>query len=280
MKKMIIFCFFCFVSILSFSQITNIKTGDSSVVVKKVYAGLLGTTIFPLDNPIGVTHGIDLRVGAEATYKMNNYFSVSGFSALGLSDLSLNQIHSLKVSFRASDKFKISVGKIPTPSAIYHRPSPISGGGHFEPWVLAQIPGCQTGTTLELGDSTSVKMGVFTDHSGKPMYQIGFSLRQIITFSAWLENNHYGKVFTVKNKKGSFSTTFVVTDEIMANLLLFPVFRLNFYSDLGFSIIDKKLIRGEWGILKIFPGELLSGIIGFGYSQEIRGVKGYLFIHL
>ena len=96
MKKMIIFCFFCFVSILSFSQITNIKTGDSSVVVKKVYAGLLGTTIFPLDNPIGVTHGIDLRVGAEATYKMNNYFSVSGFGALGLSDLSLNQIHSLK----------------------------------------------------------------------------------------------------------------------------------------------------------------------------------------
>jgi len=48
---------------------------------------------------------------------------------------------------------------------------------------------------------------------------------------------------------------------------------------MGYDFPMKKLVRGEWGLLKSFESKWIKGLFGLGYQHESRSVCGYLFVH-
>jgi hypothetical protein len=71
--------------------------------------------------------------------------------------------------------------------------------------------------------------------------------------------------------KGTFGT--------LTNILIPKTEGLDLYSDVGFDA-KWKLVRGEWGILKLFSIKKVKGLFGAGYCLDSKSVNGYLQINL
>ena len=67
----------------------------------------------------------------------------------------------------------------------------------------------------------------------------------------------------------------------MFNVLGIPrVHGFSLYSDMGFDPLSQKMLRGEWGFMQGASKGPLKLLIAFGYAEEIRCFKGYIFVHL
>ena len=81
--------------------------------------------------------------------------------------------------------------------------------------------------------------------------------------------------------KGGYSIRAIATDSLYGLLTSIPLsakHKLGTYLDAGMN--REEIVRAELGFLKFFEEKPFSGLIGIGYSYEIRAIKCYLFFHL
>ncbi len=268
----------------SFAQIKDIPV-TKTVMVDKLYAGMLSGVNFSVDS-LHADAFAGVRLGSSVSWKPSKYISVS---AMGMYQLETNNASWTKelfwVTVNPLENLTFSFGQMGT-LVTEQRPYPVSAGGQFETFTEAQIPGaalCAKVNWLAIKDKLSVGAGI-AERNGKPEYQISISWPKKLTVSAFYDewNKKFGTV--VNAEFWRISEIFVWRqDNVISNLFQLHLGSdrsWNLYSDTGYDLAKKKLVRGEWGILKEFSGGYIKGLIGPGYCYEDRSIHCYLFIHL
>lgn len=285
MKTKLFICI-AIVSLLSitttFGQITNIKVSDQ-VTIDKVYAGSLSAVNFSTDS-LNATGSTGIRFGIMATYKPTNWISFGSYAMMQIDNgknpwslqqfwASIKPIKNLGIDFG-------SMGSLPTEL----RPHPVSAGGQFETWAQSQIPGGGLGAKVKYQISKDFQFGggivmrnKLAEYSSKVTYKN-------VQITSWY--SEYNKKFgaaTVINS-GRISTTFAwKQDQTLADMLVIELSKkesISLYSDMGYNLTNKNLIRGEIGIFKGFDSKWVDGLISASYDVKAHSVNGYLFVHL
>ena len=270
-----------FVSGEVFAQVTDIPITDQ-ITLNKVYAGTLSWSTVSIDS-LNATNTAGIRFGAQATWRPSQYFAMCSMAAYegqsGNTSWSMNQFAFI---INPTKRLTITSGNVCT-LVTEQRPSPITGAGQFETWTQSRIPGMAlvAKASYELADKTFVGFAV-ARRNNKPEYQANFSLRKF-TVSAYYDewNKKYASVLTFK--AGRLNEIIVwKQDELIANTTTFDLGKGKdycLYSDIGYDLANKKLLRGEWGVLKTFSTPYFEGLIGPGYCYEDRSLHFYLYAH-
>ena len=282
MKSLFInFVAFIFSLTLTFGQINNFHTGDSSLIVNGLYAGMLSENYFSQDS-LDINSVASFRVGASVTYKLTAWASVTGSQVY---ETDMNGQGSgisrfwVKTSYKS---FDFETGLLVSPATM-SRPNPI-GTGHFETWTEARIPGGGLGAKIKYNfRGNYVNAGVM-QRDGLPEYHVRFSSPSFKISAYYPEaTKKFGA--SVKAEIGDISlVSSFSAGEFLATFIAVPVdseIGIDVYGDFGYSLAgDQKVLRGEAGILKSFSGDLLKGLLGLGYCYEKKAIAGYLYIHI
>ncbi len=267
----------------SYAQLENIKmTSDSSLVVEKVYGGMLGISKFSTDS-IHVSNYGNVRFGAAIHWNITKWLMLNACSMYQLeTDQSwgLNQFF-LKIA--PCKRWSLQIGQMATLSS-QQRPHPVSAGGQFETWTESQIPGSGLGakTTYAPNDNLSFGLGVVARRQ-YPEYHANISYKKL-TVSGYYGVQDEKTGMALSYKGTNVWTTFVwKQDKVVANMFGCKISKKHnilVYTDMGYNLETKKWVRGEWGIYKVFTSKHFSVLPCLGYNYENRAIKGYLFIHL
>jgi len=226
---------------------------------------------------------ITLRTGGTVQWDANRYVTLYGLAAAEIDQTAtITPFSLLFIRITPYKKITITIGKIAT-TMTELRPLPTTGAGQFEPWTRAQIPGSALGAKIRYSFNQSfslVASGAWrtTDAS----IELGFQAPYTQIAGYYLSQSHlFGAA--VNFDYSYISTTIVYNqNKTMGDLIIFEIPKTKgwkLYSDIGFNT-SWKLIRGEWGTLKDFKVWKIQSLLGAGYSQETRSVKGYIFIHI
>lgn len=262
-------------------QITNIlASNDSSFALDRVYAGMLGVNDFSVDS-IGYRGFAKLRLGASAKLRVSKVVTVESFIAEDITSAGSSVgASAFFVRLEPTKSFSLTIGKGPQASTFLHRAHPVSSGGQFETFTHNAIPGAapDVRANLQLGKASLVgSVGV---PDSLPEYHLGVSFTGLVVSSWYSGNHHWGGAVTYKSKRTK--TIFVARNDLLASTFTLNVNkRYILYTDMGVSTDRWKLIRGEFGILRTFDtGSFAKGLLGLGYSDELRSVRGYLYVTL
>lgn len=282
MKKLFAIIVLLSISLVSFSQITNIKVSED-VTIDRVYAGSLSGTMFHTDS-LYATGFTGVRLGTMATYKPAKWVSFSSWAMVqvdgGSQPWSLQQFY---MTVNPTQKLSIVVGSmasIPTEQ----RPHPVSSSGQFETWSEASIPGGGLGIKAKYQFTSDFQLaGGVVIRKGLPEYS-GRIIYKKVQLSAWHSvcDTTTGVAATV-DFSGVYSTFVYKADQTIANVLVVKISKkhdLSFYSDMGYDFQKKELVRGEIGVMKGFDSKWVDGLFGLGYQHESKAFAGYLFVHL
>lgn len=262
-------------------QITNISlSSDSSFVLDRVYAGVLGANDFSIDS-VYRTGFVGFRVGASAKLRVTKAVSLVSFIAEDVTNAG-NSIGGTGffVKLAPSPNFYIAVGQGPQVSTFLHRAHPASAGGQFETFTHRSIPGAAPGLRLVKTVGKTNLLGSIAVVDGVPQYQVGVSFASVAV-SAWRRaDSLWGTAVTYQSKRTK--TIVVVRDDLVAS-----TFTLNLpnkyilYTDAGITTGDRRVVRAEAGFLRTFEADkYVKGLFGLGYANELRSVRGYIFVTL
>ena len=263
---------------------------DSTFAVKKLYVGLLPATSFSVDS-FHVSKWASARVGAWGMLNLSKKFDVQSWVAYQVETSGTEYaLTAFWADYKPDSSWKISFGNLPTPIAEF-RPHPVSGDGQFETWTEALLPGVSTGAKVAFThDKFETKLGASFTNKGKFLASGKLTVGQIGVGGFVGEGDVYGGTIVWDAKH--FYTIAVITDKNIGNFLSI---RLGndwcLYSDAGIerpesvagethSYNCKKLVRGEWGIIKNFSVKDWSGLLALGYAYEARTINAYLFVHI
>lgn len=282
MKKLMSIIAIMVISVITFGQITDIKVNDQ-ITIDKVYAGSLSGTMFSTDS-LSATGFTGIRLGAMATYKPASWVSFSSWAMVqvdgGATPWSLQQFY---MTVNPSKKLTLQIGSmasIPTEQ----RPHPVSGNGQFETWSESQIPGGGLGAKVKYQFNSNFQLaGGVVVRKGLPEYSGRITYKKV-QLSGWHSvcDTTYGAAMTV-NLSRVYSTFVWKQDQTIADVLVIKLSKkhdISLYSDMGYSFVEKDLVRGEWGLLKSFDSKWVKGLFGLGYRHETKSIAGYLFVHL
>lgn len=301
MKKLFAVIVLVSISIVSFAQISNlypftkelVKTidgkdsivivKDSSLVIDRIYAGSLSGTIFHTDS-LYATGFTGVRFGVMATYKPASWISFSSWAMVqvdgGSQSWSLQQYW---MTLNPTSKLTLQIGSMASiPTEM--RPHPVSSDGQFEPFSPSQIPGGGLGIKAKYQFTKDFELASGVVFRGTmPEYSARLTYKKV-QVSGWYStlDSTSGVAATVDIGR-VFSTFVYKPDQTIANLLVIKVSKkhdISLYSDMGYSFVDKELVRGEWGMLKGFDSKWIDGLIGLGYQYESKSIAAYLFVHL
>lgn len=173
-----------------------------------------------------------------------------------------------------------SMASIPTEM----RPHPVSGNGQFETWSQSQIPGGGLGIKAKYQCTKDFELasgvvfrGTMPEYSARLIYK----KFQLTGWYSTLDST-LGVAATVDIGR-VFSTLVYRHDQTIADVLVITLSKkqgIKLYSDMGYSFVEKDLVRGEWGVLKGFDSKWIDGLIGLGYQYESKSIAAYLFVHL
>ena len=173
-----------------------------------------------------------------------------------------------------------SMASLPTEQ----RPHPVSGNGQFETWSESQIPGGGLGAKLRYQFNSNFQLaGGVVVCKGLPEYSGKITYKKV-QLSAWYSewNQKFGSALTLDLPK-VYNTFVWKQDQVVSNLLVIHIASkqgISLYSDNGYDLSTKKLVRSESGAMKTFENNWIKGLFGLGYNYENRSVNGYLFVHL
>lgn len=282
MKKIVAIIAIMVISVVTFGQITDIKITDQ-ITIDKVYAGSLSGTMFHTDS-LYATGFTGLRVGAMGTYSPAKWVSFGSWALVqldgGSEPCSLQQFW---MTVTPTQKLGITVGSMASiPTEM--RPHPVSGSGQFETWSQSQIPvgGLGIKARYQFSKDFQLASGVVF-RADKPEYSARLTYKkvQLVGWYSTIDSTS-GVAATVD--VGRVSSTFVYKpDQTIADVLVVKISKkhdISLYSDMGYSFVEKDLVRGEWGVLKGFDSKWIDGLLGVGYQHESKSVVGYLFVHL
>lgn len=270
-------------NVSAFGQIENIKmTSDSSLVIEKLYLGGVGNTVFSTDSMHVGNYG-HIRLGVAVRWDIAKWLSLNSYYMYQIeteSSWGLNQF-SLKIA--PCKKWNIQFGQMATIST-QQRPHPVSGGGQFETWTEAQIPGGALGvkTTYAPNENLSFGAGVAVRNK-QPEYHANISYKKL-TLSGYygIADQKAGMAFSYSGTR-VWTTVVWKQDKVIADRFgckLSKKHNICLYSDFGYDFEQQKIARGEAGIYKIFIGKHWSVLPVLGYNYQERAIRGYLFVHI
>lgn len=255
----------------------------SQVEVTKDYAGMISGASYQLDSA-EVSPFMNVRVGAEAIWKINPKFEVKSF---GVYQTPNTFIHSFFGAYHPDSSWIIEAGQIATIMG-HQRPHPVSSNAQFEPWTLRQIPGGGLGGAVRFIPNSSAEVAI-----GSYLRDSVFEAQTKLKFNPFILGGYYQPETNISGgaitfEKGRVTTTTAFqNDKLVANLFLLTLGRnkdFMFFSDMGFGLntepSEKILIRGEWGVLKSFEFDKFEGLFSLSYTYETNSVNSYFFVHL
>lgn len=282
MKKLFVIIVIIAISISSFAQITDIKVSDE-VTIDRIYAGSLSGTMFHTDS-LYSTGFTGVRFGAMATYKPAKWVSFGSWALVqldgGSDPWSLQQYW---MTLNPTSKLSLTIGSMASiPTEM--RPHPVSGPGQFETWSQSQIPvgGLGIKAKYQFTKEFELASGVVF-RADKPEYSARLTYKKF-QLSGWYSTLDSTSGVAVSLTHGRLFSTFVYKpDQTIADVIVFKVSKkhnVSLYSDMGYSFVEKDLVRGEWGLMKQFDSKWIDGLFGLGYRHETKSIAGYLFVHL
>ena len=264
------------------AQIENVSLGnDSSFVLDRVYAGVLGANNFSIDS-VYRTGFVGFRVGASARLRVSKAVSVVSFIAEDMTNIG-NSIGGSGFLVRAQmdTSLYLAIGFGPQVSTFLQRPHPATAGGQFETFTHRAIPGPGPGARLVKRVKKTDLLASVAMIGGAPEYQVGMSVGSLQA-SGWYQGSHsWGTAVTHVTKRTK--TILVVRNDLWANMFTVSIPNSNYilYSDAGVTVDDYQVVRAEGGILRTFKAKkYVQGLLGLGYAYELRSVRGYIFVTL
>lgn len=295
MKKIIVVLIIFFGVFNIQAQIDLGFSQDSTVHVKKVYAGLYSGTFFNLDS-LNSQSDITLRIGAAVDYKIFKNLTVESFAVYEKQADKNIFITMFGLKYNFGKKSFLRIGKIPTPATLF-RPHPVSGNAQFESWTTSQLPGANIGMMYHINNTN---IGMYDGVDG-----IEFHISQKIfnfNFGLWRSNRIRGYVLSYKKNKISTtlfykkrfgSKTFDSTtgqtlindpgEKLIGNLFVYsPRKDLSFYSDIGYFPENDTFPRLQIGVLKNVHVNLddLNVLVGGAWDKKTNSLVGYLQVNL
>jgi hypothetical protein len=264
------------------AQIKNVtNNNDSTIILDAVYAGILNSNSFTVDS-IHASSSATFRVGVVATWKLSNNVLVNTSSVVETSPSNVVVISQFHLRINPISRLKIYIGNLPTLSTE-QRPVPASSSGQFETTTEARIPGTAPGIKVKYSATNTITLGLgLAARNNEPEYHANIALGSI-TLSGYYNKStrEYASAFTYSDTH-IYTTTVWKEREVLANVFCYTFYdkKLSVYSDTGYDLSRKQLLRGEWGLLRNFSVPHSAGLIGLGYAYEKRTVVAYLFIHL
>jgi len=277
MKKITIINIF----IIVFTSLYGQKeyTDGTNTAKATTYLGMLGGPAMFTENS-KLSGFVTLRAGGTITWLPNKYFSLFGLGAGEINEAgAVTPFSLMSVKFSPAKNFFVTAGKMATPMTEL-RAMPTTGAGQFEPWTRAQILGAAVGGKLTVNiEKFSFVGGVFKRNNDVSA-EIGIRIPHTKISGYFLtEAKIFGSALTFDTKH--FSATVVYNQN--QNFGLLNIFEIpktggwNVYTDLGLNT-NQELIRGEAGIFKSFSLDGVNALLGAGYSEEKKLVKGYVFL--
>lgn len=263
------------------AQIENIRlVDDSTLVLDRVYAGILGANNFSIDS-VYRTGFVGFRVGASAKLRVTKAVSVISFIAEDITSAG-NSIGGagFLVRVQPDTNFYIAIGHGPQVSTFLQRQHPATAGGQFETFTHRAIPGPGLGVRLVKTIKKIDLLAGVAMINGAPEYQLGIS-HAGLQASVWLQGDSlWGTAITYESDR--FKTILVVRDDLLANVTTFNLpNKYILYADAGMTTDDCVVVRAEAGVLRTFKAKsYIKGLFGLGYAYELRSVRGYIFVTL
>ncbi len=284
MKKLFVLFVMLSISICSFAQITDIKVSDE-VKIDRIYAGSLSGTMFHSDS-LYTTGFTGVRFGAMATYKPASWLSFGSWALVqvdgGSDPWSLQQYW---MTLNPTSKLSLTMGSMASiPTEM--RPHPVSGSGQFETWSQSQIPGGGLGIKAKYQFTKDFELAsgvVFRGDNPEYSARITYKTFQVSGWYSTCDSISASGVAVSLTHGRVFSTFVYKPDHTIADVLVIKLSKkhdISIYSDMGYSFVDKELVRGEWGFLKSFDSQWIDGLFGLGYRYEAKSIAAYLYVHL
>ena len=267
---------------------------DSSLVINGVYAGLLNSVSMSTIE-LAAQHNYSFRVGAVATWQMNDLLSFHATSVYDRSnedEFTSNNFY-FKVLNR-SKKLSFELGHMTT-AATEIRPVPASADGQFETWTEALMPGSAMGAkigfnsdygSLKIGVASRQKQAEYSLHASKQIKNQTFHL--VFALGGPGGNNNYTVGITHKNSKiyqvlafreQNVDIDISKTLGYFINYEIMQTQKVCAYLDAGYDFSNEISPRLEAGLIKNFESQLLKGLLALGYDAKKKSVQTYFFIH-
>lgn len=284
MKKIIALFIFCVVAFSATSQIQGIISKDSSVT-SGVYAGILNTTAFSVDESVRKNF-YSFRVGAIAAWQATPWMKFNSFATFDYSDGNGLPINSVSVKlYSHKEKMGLEMGYMATPSTEL-RPLPPTGDGHFETWTHSRIPGGSLGAkaTYRFDKGVCVGLGI-AERGDKAEYHAKISYKKTeftSYYSVFNEKFGAATVFSVGRLYNVISLENLGESSVIANFSNFDIGKgMSLYIDAGYETQKSEFPRMELGFIKGFQFQKFgSGLWALGYKHESKEINAYLFVHL
>jgi len=247
------------------------------------YAGIIAGPKISTDSG-KMIGSVTARVGGAGSILLAPWISLEGLAAVDFDETAtITPWYLIGITVKPSDKVSITFGKVATPMNEL-RPAIPTMSGQFEAWTQAQILSSAIGGKVAWSPHKNLRLvagGFWRDRDvsvelglGIPYTRLaGYYMVRTKSFGAAIDFSYksISQVLAYNHKQNLGSFTGFTIPKLKGVAL---------YSDIGFNTSNWKLVRGEWGMYKVFDYKRINVLIAAGYSQEIRSVKGYVMISL
>ncbi len=272
-------------SLTTNAQLENVLASpDSTVVLDKVYAGILGATNYDCGNDTTTVY-VGFRAGVAAHWDIGKKLTVKTFAAGEYDFVSATSfgLHAIWLQYRPGKKWAIETGKGPTLAAQQHRPHPASAGGQFETWTQAQLPGVAYTLNLKFIPSDKMLFGAgMSVRDNMPEYQVTGTYKRLALTGYYQAATNTACAAMTYDGKWLYSTSFVKTDAIgnFSSLTLSSKQQLYFYTVLGYDTKNKTMVMCANGFYKSFSTKYVKGSLALGYNTVNQQISAYTLISL
>lgn len=272
-------------SFTSHAQLINVAaTADSTVVVDKVYAGMLAATSYLCDKDTTKV-STAFRVGAAAHWDIGKKLTLKSFTASEHEFVSSSSfgMDALWMQYRPTNKWAVEVGRGPTLAAQQHRPHPVSQSGQFETWTQAQLSGIAYSVNLKYMPSADLLFGGGLSLSDNmPEYQVTANYKLWLVTGFHQSATNTSGIALTYNGTRFYNTSFVKSDAVgsFSSWQISAKRPFYLFTDFGYSTTSHSIVRWGSGAFASFTMGKVKSIFAIAYNHEVKGITGYLFVSL
>lgn len=263
------------------AQRTNVNIdGDSSIVIEKVYAGLLSGPAYDIQSG-KMSSTVSIRGAAAARWDLSSKLAIRsfGFADYDVSSQSAIGNAAFWAEYKPAKQWKISLGHGPSLTATNHRPHPATLSGHFEFFAMAQLPGVMTNVTAGYtpkNTTYAASVGLFQQ---KPVAMVGVSSKEWIGTLYYLATSHkLGGAITHNGKRLQTTLTYSHNDIASLALLYDCGHNIVVYASDGYQSTSG-MQTATHGVGRVWKGKY-NGLLALGYDAVDHQIKPYLMVTL
>lgn len=269
---------FVLIAVSGSAQIEHMSLAqDSSIVIDRVYAGVLSGTTFSTTS-VTTNPSVSVRFGAMASWRLSQYIKVRSF---GMFETDLTHswgIQQFYVVITPAKRWSLTFGQMATPSTE-QRPHPVSGGGQFETSTLGNIPGGAPGIKAKYLGPVTMGAGVAV-RNGLTEYHATIEKGKHTLSGYYRTSGTSGVAYTYDGVKW-YSVIVYKPHALISTTTVFTFSKPNaVFADVGYGIDSHSIVRMEGGIMRKFESTWIKGLFSLTIDYKARSVNGYVFVHL